>query len=76
MNKKVYHCALDITMNYVGGKCKTVVLWYLRKGAKRFSEKMLSLQLRSLEQDGIIEREYNRKFHVALSTSSPKKERR
>ena len=62
-----YHCALDITMSFVGGKWKTVVLWYLRNEKKRFSElkahipditdKMLSLQLRALEKDGIVQRE-------------------
>lgn len=61
-----YHCALDITMNFIGGKWKCVVLWYLRNQTLRFSEikklipditeKMLSLQLKALEQDGIIER--------------------
>jgi DNA-binding HxlR family transcriptional regulator len=66
MNGRTYHCALDITMNYIGGKWKTVVLWYLRNGTKRFSElrrhipqiteKMLSLQLKQLELDGIVER--------------------
>ncbi|HEY4481868.1 MAG TPA: helix-turn-helix domain-containing protein [Candidatus Brocadiaceae bacterium] len=66
LNGKTYHCALDITMDYIGGKWKTVVLWYLRKQHKRFSElkrlipditeKMLSLQLRQLEKDGIVGR--------------------
>ena len=61
-----YHCAMDVTMNFIGGKWKTVVLWYLRKEKRRFSElkrlipgiteKMLSLQLKQLEQDGIVER--------------------
>jgi DNA-binding HxlR family transcriptional regulator len=63
---KEYHCAMDITMHYIGGKWKTVVLWYLRKERKRFSElrrlipniteKMLSLQLKDLERDGIVGR--------------------
>ncbi|MDX1941715.1 MAG: helix-turn-helix domain-containing protein [Saprospiraceae bacterium] len=63
---KIFHCALDITMSFIGGKWKTVVLWYLRKDKKRFSElkrhipeiteKMLSLQLRQLEQDGLVQR--------------------
>ena len=62
-----FHCAMDVTMNFIGGKWKTVVLWYLRKNKKRFSElrrlvpniteKMLSLQLRALEADGLIKRE-------------------
>lgn len=61
-----YHCAMDVTMDYIGGKWKTVVLWYLRKDKKRFSElrrlipniteKMLSLQLKNLESDGIVKR--------------------
>ena len=61
-----YHCALDVTMAFIGGKWKAVVLWYLRKDKKRFSElkeripaitdKMLSLQLRALEKDGIVKR--------------------
>lgn len=63
----VYHCAMDVTMNFIGGKWKTVVLWYLRNKTLRFgelkkqipdiTEKMLSLQLKSLEEDGIIKRE-------------------
>jgi DNA-binding HxlR family transcriptional regulator len=61
---QTYHCALDVTMHFIGGKWKTVVLWYLRNGRKRFSElkrhipditeKMLSLQLKQLEADGFI----------------------
>lgn len=66
MHDKDYHCALDVTMDYIGGKWKTIVLWYLRKDAKRFSElnrhipgiteKMLSMQLRELEKDGLVKR--------------------
>jgi len=66
LNGHEFHCAMDITMNYIGGKWKTVVLWYLRKDKKRFSElrrlipniteKMLSLQLKDLEHDGIVGR--------------------
>ena len=61
-----YHCALDVTMDFIGGKWKTVVLWYLKNDKKRFgelkkhipdiTEKMLSLQLKSLEEDGIVKR--------------------
>ncbi len=66
MNGKDYHCALDVTMDYIGGKWKTIVLWYLRKDVRRFSElnrqipgiteKMLSMQLRELEKDGLVKR--------------------
>jgi DNA-binding HxlR family transcriptional regulator len=63
---KLYHCAMDITMDYIGGKWKSVVLWYLKSGTHRFTElkkqipditeKMLSIQLRALEADGLIKR--------------------
>lgn len=66
VNGNVYFCAMDLTMSVIGGKWKAVVLWYLRSGKKRFgelrrhvpgiSEKMLSLQLRELEKDGIVKR--------------------
>ncbi len=61
-----FHCALDVTMHFIGGKWKTVVIWYLRHGKKRFGElktlipditdKMLSIQLKALEQDGLVSR--------------------
>ncbi|HET9485922.1 MAG TPA: helix-turn-helix domain-containing protein, partial [Chryseosolibacter sp.] len=67
LNGQEFHCAMDVTMHYIGGKWKTVVLWYLRKDRKRFSElkklipniteKMLSLQLKDLEKDGIVSRQ-------------------
>ena len=72
MDGRVYHCALDVTMDHIGGKWKTIVLWYLRKDRKRFSElrklipgiteKMLSMQLRQLEKDGLV----SRKVHAEV----------
>ncbi|UKN03833.1 helix-turn-helix transcriptional regulator [Paracrocinitomix mangrovi] len=66
MNQQDFHCALDVTMHFIGGKWKAIVLWYLRNGKLRFSElkeripditdKMLSLQLKALEEDGVIKR--------------------
>jgi DNA-binding HxlR family transcriptional regulator len=63
---KYFHCAMDITMNYIGGKWKSVILWYLKKDKKRFSElnrlipditeKMLSIQLKQLEASGLVRR--------------------
>lgn len=63
---KIYHCALDVTMDYIGGKWKSVILWYLIAKPLRFgqlkklipdiTEKMLSLQLKKLEKDGLIKR--------------------
>jgi DNA-binding HxlR family transcriptional regulator len=67
INDKIYHCAMDVTMDFIGGKWKTIVLWYLKSATLRFgeikkripdiTEKMLSLQLKSLEEDGLIRRE-------------------
>ena len=64
LNNRQYHCALDITMDYIGGKWKSVVIWYLRKDRKRFSElrrlipditeRMLSLQLKALQESGLV----------------------
>jgi DNA-binding HxlR family transcriptional regulator len=72
LNGRVYHCALDVTMELVGGKWKAIVLWYLRKDKKHFSElnklipgiteKMLSMQLRQLERDGFV----SRKVHAEV----------
>lgn len=64
IDKKDFHCAMDVTMSFIGGKWKTVVLWYLIGKTKRFgelkkmipniTEKMLSLQLKALEKDGLV----------------------
>ncbi|MFD2935384.1 winged helix-turn-helix transcriptional regulator [Spirosoma flavum] len=65
--EKEFTCPMDLTMDYLAGRWKTVVLWYLIQDKKRFSElsrlipnmteKMLSLQLRQLEADGLIWRQ-------------------
>lgn len=59
-----YHCGVAVCYRFIGGKWKSVILWNLRKGKLRFSEikvqipdmteKMLSLQLKALQKDGII----------------------
>lgn len=64
LNGENFHCAMDVAMKYIGGKWKTVVLWYLMEGTHRFgelkkkipdiTEKMLSIQLKALEEDGIV----------------------
>lgn len=63
----VYGCAVEATADILGGKWKAVVLYYLFQGPKRFNElrrllpevtqRMLTRQLRELEQDGIVHRE-------------------
>lgn len=61
------HANIQTTLNVIGGKWKPIILWHLLEGKKRFSElqrsisgvsqKMLTAQLRELEQDLIIHRE-------------------
>lgn len=80
LHGKIYHCAMDITMDYIGGKWKSVVLWYLKNGTYRFAElkklipditeKMLSIQLRALEVDGLVKRKvYGHKPPVRVEYS-------
>ena len=61
------HCPVEATLGLVGGKYKALILWKLIPGAMRFSElrravpaatpKMLTQQLRELEEDGLVHRE-------------------
>lgn len=66
LNDKSYHCPVELTLNVVGGKWKVLLLWNMKGGVKRYGElkrlvpgithKMLTQQLRELEDDGIINR--------------------
>ncbi|BDD02562.1 winged helix-turn-helix transcriptional regulator [Aureibacter tunicatorum] len=66
INEKLYPCSTSITMDYIGGKWKTVILYHLIDGPKRYNElkktmpvvteRTLSLQLKQLESDGIVNR--------------------
>jgi DNA-binding HxlR family transcriptional regulator len=61
-----YYCSLELAMEVIGGKWKTMMLYHLREGAMRSSElqrsligisnKMFTQVARELEHDGIIER--------------------
>jgi DNA-binding HxlR family transcriptional regulator len=65
-NGKSYHCPVEAALDVIGGKWKPLILWALGDNVLRFSElqkglpgvntKMLTKQLRELEQDGIISR--------------------
>ncbi len=66
MELKKYNCFFQLATDIIGGKWKGMVLWALKKGVKRngelirlipsISQKMLTQQLRELEQAGIVER--------------------
>lgn len=59
-----FNCPVEATIELIGGKYKSVILWHLTDGVKRFgelkrllpraTEKMLAQQLRDLESDGLI----------------------
>ncbi|MGK4567553.1 winged helix-turn-helix transcriptional regulator [Flavobacterium sp. 3HN19-14] len=67
VENKLYPCTTSITMGFIGGKWKMVILYHLRDGMKRYNElrkimpvvteRTLSIQLKQLEEDGIVKRE-------------------
>lgn len=69
---KEYPCCTSLTMGLIGGKWKTVILYHLTSGRLRYNElrksmptvteRTLSLQLKALEEDGLIARKvFNKK---------------
>lgn len=71
-NGKEYPCCTSLTMDIIGGKWKSVILFHLIEGTLRYSElrnrmdtvteRSLSLQLKKLEEDGLINRKvYHKK---------------
>ena len=65
-NGKEYPCCTSLTMGIIGGKWKTVIIYHLIPGTKRYNElrkemptvteRTLSLQLKTLESDGVVKR--------------------
>ena len=63
---KEYPCCTSVTMGIIGGKWKTVILYWLIDGPLRYNElrkkmqgvteRTLSLQLKQLEEDNVIDR--------------------
>lgn len=66
VNNKVYPCTVSLAMDLIGGKWKAVILYHLKDVDKRYNElrrempgvteRTLSLQLKQLEDDGLISR--------------------
>ncbi|MGQ0584930.1 MAG: winged helix-turn-helix transcriptional regulator [Reyranella sp.] len=63
---KAPFCGVTATIDVIGGRWKALVLFHLKDQPRRFNElrrllpditqRMLTLQLRALEQDGIVTR--------------------
>ncbi|MGE5495949.1 MAG: winged helix-turn-helix transcriptional regulator [Burkholderiales bacterium] len=59
-----YNCPVDATLDLIGGKYKSLILWHLVNNTLRFGElsklisqatpKMLTQQLRELEEDNLV----------------------
>ena len=64
--KNEYNCSMELTLALIGGKWKALILWHLGEKTLRYSEmrrlipnvtpKMLTQQLRELEDVGLVER--------------------
>jgi len=65
-NGREYPCCTSLAMGIIGGKWKTVIIYHLKNNTLRYNElrkkipwvteRTLSLQLKTLEKDGIIKR--------------------
>ena len=67
-----YNCSMELTLDIIGGKWKPIIIWHLGDKTMRFNElkrklpnitqKMLTQQLRSLEENELV----NRKIYAQM----------
>ena len=65
--KEITDCPMTATLEFIGGRWKTIILYTLRLGTRRFGElsvripsisrKVLTQQLKELESHGLVKRE-------------------
>jgi DNA-binding HxlR family transcriptional regulator len=81
MKNLVSHCPIEEVMQVVGGRWPALLIYYLQQGTRRFGElrrdnptishRMLTLELRKLEEAGIVSRTefagYPRRVDYALT---------
>jgi DNA-binding HxlR family transcriptional regulator len=64
-DKKVYNCSVDATLSVIGGRWKSIILFYLlqnkvmrfnqmQKTIPGITQRMLTNQLRELEKDDVV----------------------
>ncbi len=73
-------CSVEAAVGLIDGKWKSVVLYHLLSGTLRFNEirrhivnvtpRMLTNQLRELEDDGLIERKVTPRYRQRWNTAS------
>lgn len=64
MKNEIYNCPIEATLELIGGKYKSLILWHLIDKTLRYNElrklipqatpKMLTQQLRELEENDLI----------------------
>lgn len=67
MNQSIPTCPAELTLEFIAGRWKIIILWHLAQGVKRSSQlsqaitgisrRVLTQQLRQMERDGLVSRE-------------------
>lgn len=64
LKKSPYNCPVEAALDVIGGKWKALIIWQLKRDTLRFTEimgrmpmvspRMLTKQLRELEENGVV----------------------